>query len=109
MQNEKRPLFANFFGQYCRLSGPKDPSRPEDRSQAHRLGFGCSTSLPTAFIVWYWRRVFAGPRGNLWFAAHGRAAPEEMRALADELQRALRRFGQPTRDLDKLLSPLTPS
>ena len=30
--------------------------------------------MPTAFAVRYWRRVFASPRGELWFAAHGRAA-----------------------------------
>jgi 2-dehydropantoate 2-reductase len=31
--------------------------------------------LPTAFAVAYWRRVFASPRGELWFGAHTRAAP----------------------------------
>jgi 2-dehydropantoate 2-reductase len=36
-------------------------------------------NLPTVFVVAYWRRVFASPRGELWFAAHARAAPEEMR------------------------------
>ena len=51
-------------------------------------------SLPTAFVVAYWRRVFASPRGELWFGAHSRAAPEEMRALALELQEAVRRTGQ---------------
>ncbi|MGD0809017.1 MAG: 2-dehydropantoate 2-reductase N-terminal domain-containing protein [Acidimicrobiales bacterium] len=64
--------------------------------------------MPTAFIVRYWQRVFAGPRGELWFAAHSRAAPDEMHALADELQAALGRVGQPTPDLDNLLSPLAP-
>jgi 2-dehydropantoate 2-reductase len=65
--------------------------------------------LPTAFAVAYWRRVFAGPRGELWFAAHTRAAPDEMRSLAQELQKALRRTGHPTPDLDKLLMPGIPS
>ena len=60
--------------------------------------------LPTAFVVHYWQRVMASPRGELWFAAHSRAAPEEMRALAEELQTALRRIGRPTPDLDNLLS-----
>jgi 2-dehydropantoate 2-reductase len=60
--------------------------------------------LPTAFVVRYWRRVLAGPRGELWFGAHSRAAPEEMRALADELQTALRRTGRSTPSLDSLLS-----
>jgi 2-dehydropantoate 2-reductase len=46
--------------------------------------------LPTAFVVRYWRRVLAGPRGELWFGAHSRAAPEEMRALAEKLRTALR-------------------
>jgi len=65
--------------------------------------------LPTAFIVRYWRRLLAGPRGELWFAAHGRAAPEEMHVLADELQIALRRIGRPTPHLDNLLSYPAPS
>jgi 2-dehydropantoate 2-reductase len=59
--------------------------------------------LPAAFVVRYWRGVFASPRGELWFGAHSRAAPEEMRALADELHAAVRRTGRPTPDLDNLL------
>jgi 2-dehydropantoate 2-reductase len=65
-------------------------------------------NLPTAFIVRYWRRVFAGPRGELWFAAHSRAAPEEMHTLADKLQTALRRIGGSTPNLDNLLSNPAP-
>jgi 2-dehydropantoate 2-reductase len=65
--------------------------------------------LPTAFIVRYWRRILAGPRGELWFGAHSRAAPEEMYVLADELRTALRRIGQPTPNLDILLSRPGPS
>jgi 2-dehydropantoate 2-reductase len=42
--------------------------------------------MPTAFAVRYWRRVFASPRGELWFGAHSRAAPDEMHALASELR-----------------------
>jgi 2-dehydropantoate 2-reductase len=61
-------------------------------------------SLPTVFVVAYWRRVFASPRGELWFGAHSRAAPEEMRSLAQELQGALRHTGRPTPDLDRLLA-----
>jgi 2-dehydropantoate 2-reductase len=60
--------------------------------------------LPTAFAVAYWRRVFAGPRGELWFGAHTRAAPDEMRSLAQELKKALRHTGHPTPDLDELLT-----
>ena len=56
--------------------------------------------LPTAFAVAYWRRVFASPRGELWFGAHTRAAPDEMRSVAHELQEVLRRTGHPTPDLD---------
>jgi 2-dehydropantoate 2-reductase len=65
--------------------------------------------LPTAFIVRYWRRVLARPAGELWFAAHSRAAPQEMQVLADELRSALHRIGRPTPNLDILLSPLAPS
>ena len=60
--------------------------------------------LPTTFAVAYWRRVFASPRGELWFGAHTRAAPDEMRSVAHELQEALRRTGHPTPDLDGLLT-----
>jgi 2-dehydropantoate 2-reductase len=65
--------------------------------------------LPTAFAVRYWRRVLAGPNGELWFAAHSRAAPEEMRALAEELETALRRSNRPTPNLDNLLFHQAPS
>jgi len=33
--------------------------------------------LPTVLVTAYWRRVLNGPRGELWFGAHSRAAPEE--------------------------------
>jgi len=61
--------------------------------------------LPAPFAVGYWRRVLASPRGELWFAAHTRAAPEEMRALAADLQTAVGRTGRPAPDLTTLLSP----
>jgi 2-dehydropantoate 2-reductase len=61
--------------------------------------------LPAAFAVIYWRRVLAGPRGELWFAAHTRAAPEEMRTLADDLHVAVLRTGRATPDLTALLRP----
>lgn len=60
--------------------------------------------LPEAFAVAYWRRVMAGPRGELWFAAHSRAAPEEMQALAETINSAVRQTGRPTPDLDRLLA-----
>jgi len=60
--------------------------------------------LPTVVVIAYWRRVLAGPRGELWFAGHSRAAPEEMRAVAHELQGALRRANRPTPHLDRLLA-----
>ena len=59
--------------------------------------------MPTAFAVRYWRRVLASPRGELWFGAHARAAPDEMHALARELLTAVRRAGRSTPDLDALL------
>jgi 2-dehydropantoate 2-reductase len=60
--------------------------------------------LPTVFVIAYWRRVLASPRGELWFAAHTRAAPDEMRSLARQLQEALRPTGHRTPDLDRLLA-----
>jgi 2-dehydropantoate 2-reductase len=63
--------------------------------------------LPTVLVIAYWRRVFNGPRGELWFGAHSRAAEEEMRALALDLHDAIRHTGRPTPDLERLLT--TPS
>ena len=60
--------------------------------------------LPTRVVTGYWRRVLNSPRGELWFGAHSRAAPEEMRDLADQLQAALRHTGHPTPDLRRLLA-----
>ena len=60
--------------------------------------------LPTRVVIGYWRRVLNSPRGELWFAAHSRAAPEEMRDLAEKLQEALLHTGHPTPDLKRLLA-----
>jgi 2-dehydropantoate 2-reductase len=59
--------------------------------------------MPTAFAVRYWRRVFASPRGELWFGAHSRAAPDEMHALASELRAAVQQTGRPTPHFDALV------
>ena len=61
--------------------------------------------LPTRIVIGYWRRVLNSPRGELWFGAHSRAAPEEMRDLAEKLQETLLQTGRPTPDLNKLLTP----
>jgi 2-dehydropantoate 2-reductase len=60
--------------------------------------------MPERFAVQYWRRVLASPRGELWFAAHSRAAVQEMTSLANELQAAVHRTGYAAPDLDTLLS-----
>jgi len=60
--------------------------------------------LPTVLVIAYWRRVLNGPRGELWFGAHTRAAPEEMHALARDLQEAMRHTGRPTPNLERLLA-----
>jgi 2-dehydropantoate 2-reductase len=58
---------------------------------------------PKGVAVRYWRGVFAGARGELWFAGHTRAAPEEMASLADALRVALERTTRPAPHLDSLL------
>jgi 2-dehydropantoate 2-reductase len=63
--------------------------------------------LPQVFAVRYWRRVLASPRGELWFGAHSRAAPEEMASLAAALQAAVHRTGRAAPDLDTLLASHT--
>ena len=64
--------------------------------------------LPTVLVATYWRRTLAGPRGELWFGAHTRAAPEEMGALAQTLLSAIHSAGYPTPDLDGLLATPKP-
>jgi 2-dehydropantoate 2-reductase len=61
--------------------------------------------MPEAFTIRYWQRVLAGPRGELWFAAHSRAAHEEMTILGQELQAAVRHTGRSAPALDTLLPP----
>ncbi len=60
--------------------------------------------MPERFAVSYWRRALAGPRGELWFAAHSRAAPDEMASLAVELLAAFHRSKRPSPDLDALVT-----
>lgn len=60
--------------------------------------------MPERFAVRYWRRVLASPRGELWFAAHSRAAVQEMTSLADHLQAAVHQTGYQAHDLDALLA-----
>jgi 2-dehydropantoate 2-reductase len=59
---------------------------------------------PEAVAVYYWRRVFADLRGELWFAAHCRSAPAESRSLAVALQAATQRALLLTPDLDDLIT-----
>jgi len=64
--------------------------------------------MPQAFASWYWRRALTGPRGELWFAAHTRAAPEEMVSLAGALRAAVDADPRPAPDLDALLAAFAP-
>lgn len=59
--------------------------------------------LPVAWAVAYWRRVLDGPRGELWFAAHTRAAPEEMAQLAQVVRIAVLASGRAAPDLMQLI------
>ncbi len=63
--------------------------------------------MPEQFAVRYWQRVFASPRGELWFAGHSRGAAHEMALLRDELLAAVRRTGKPAPDLEALLGRAT--
>ncbi len=60
--------------------------------------------LPERFAMYYWRRVLSGPRGELWFAAHTRSAPEEMASLAHALRSVIDRAGHRAPALDALLA-----
>ena len=59
--------------------------------------------MPQRFAVWYWRKTLASPHGELWFAAHTRAAPEEMASLAGALHAAVDASGRRAPDLEALL------
>jgi 2-dehydropantoate 2-reductase len=78
--------------------------RAADNTQIPRNLQALYLWLPETFAVRYWRRVLAGPRGELWFAAHSRAAREEMASLAGELVTAIRRTGHISPDLQTLLA-----
>ena len=60
--------------------------------------------MPERFAVWYWRKTLAGPHGELWFAAHTRASPEEMASLARALHAAVDATGRRAPDLEALLN-----
>ncbi len=60
--------------------------------------------MPQRFAVRYWRTALAGPRGELWFAAHTRAAPEEIVSLGVALRAAVAATGRRAPDLEALLA-----
>jgi len=60
--------------------------------------------MPERFAVWYWRKTLAGPHGELWFAAHTRASPEEMASLARALHAAVNATSRRAPDLEALLN-----
>jgi 2-dehydropantoate 2-reductase len=60
--------------------------------------------MPSVFAVRYWQKVLRTARGELWFAAHSRAAPEEMRSLANELLAEVRRSRKAAPALELLLA-----
>jgi 2-dehydropantoate 2-reductase len=58
---------------------------------------------PERLAVAYWRRIMASDSGELWFAGHTRAAPQEMTSLAAAVRDALARSRRPTPDLAAVL------
>jgi 2-dehydropantoate 2-reductase len=60
--------------------------------------------LPAVLVISYWKRVLQGPRGELWFGAHTRAAPAEMHTLARDLQDAIAHTGNAAPHLTRLLT-----
>jgi 2-dehydropantoate 2-reductase len=60
--------------------------------------------MPERFAAWYWRKTLASTRGELWFAAHTRAAPEELASLAGALRAAVDASGRRAPDLEALLN-----
>lgn len=64
--------------------------------------------LPDLVVARYWRGVFASPRGELWFAAHTRAAPDEVESLARALRSAMTADPASVPDLDDMLTRQDP-
>ena len=60
--------------------------------------------MPERFAVWYWHKTLAGPHGELWFAAHTRASPEEMASRARALHAAVNATSRRAPDLEALLN-----
>lgn len=60
--------------------------------------------MPERFALWYWQKTLNGPRGELWFAAHTRAAPEELASLAKALRAAVGASRCTAPDLEALLT-----
>lgn len=60
--------------------------------------------MPERFAVWYWRKTLVGRHGELWFAAHTRAAPDEMASLAGALRAAVDATGRPAPHLEALFN-----
>ncbi len=64
--------------------------------------------LPVLFAVTYWKRVMSSPRGELWFAAHTRVAPDEMIELALSLRTEVESTGRSAPDLERLIETAHP-
>lgn len=60
--------------------------------------------VPLAFAVLYWRRLFASPKGELYFAKHARHASIEMAALASDVRALL--HDEPTPELNQLYATI---
>ena len=51
--------------------------------------------VPLPFATMYWRRLFASPQGEYYFARHSRRAAPEMHALANDVRALLGTAGMP--------------
>ena len=51
------------------------------------------TWMPPACAVYYWRRFFASKMADYVFGGHARAAPREMRELANDCRTLLEKSG----------------
>lgn len=94
------PLFARGvregFGALDALGLPPPPTNL-------RAIFGW---LPNRITVAYWRRLFASPRGEYYFARHARTAWEEASAVAVEVRALLGESGRPMPAFDQLCTAI---
>jgi hypothetical protein len=62
--------------------------------------------MPQWFPLHYWQYAFNSPLGEISLAAHAKAAPDELKQLAEEIKRIARKTSIPTPSMDRLFGAI---